>query len=173
VNTSRLLEIISALLQQESNLSIHGTLQQLSQNFTNVSQNPGNPQFQTDLASTLEGLRDLGIRLKHNFDPTQTDTMKEIGASPFFTEEFITEIDSWVRNNPMTPAVVNQNLRITSLEGETILIKSQPFATTCKRSVLPQAPCIQGKRKLDSLSQGDFSGIIWISWLKSWARLTR
>ncbi len=111
MNAERLRGIVDLILAVEGRHSIQNILNQALQNLTNIAQNPANQQFQNDFSANLERLRTGFAGALSEFTPAQLKLLYEIGAKPYFIDNFPSEIGAWMQENPLTPSVTQQKLQ--------------------------------------------------------------
>src|SRR5690348_10139457 len=110
MNSSRLRELIELVLKREQELGIQRLLNEVSNHLQNLAVNPQQPQHQVAFAQTLDALRSSMSNMIGLFRPVQVKALQELGADEYFTKNIADRIDEWVRANPITPAVVQQQL---------------------------------------------------------------
>ncbi len=108
MNTSRLLETIDELIQQENAIGFQRLLTEVYNQLTNLVNQPNQPQFQTAFANSLQQLQEAYLLMQERFEPAQIKRFEEIEAGPFFVKNIPAEITRRIAENPATPAVVQQ-----------------------------------------------------------------
>ncbi|TGV61534.1 hypothetical protein EN784_03910 [bacterium M00.F.Ca.ET.141.01.1.1] len=110
MNASRLLEIVDLLLQQEEQNATESRLADLSTALGQLVASPAEPSYQQALSSAIERLQEALNALLRSFQPAQINLLNEIGAGPFFVEDFASQFRSWISEGPATPAVAQDKL---------------------------------------------------------------
>src|SRR5216684_1027298 len=110
MNASRLREIVELLIERENKHRVQAILTELQGHLNNLVSQPQQPQYQTQFAQTLDRLRTAMNELSASFQPAQVKLLQDIGADRFFTTNLATEIDQWIQENPISPAVSQQKL---------------------------------------------------------------
>jgi hypothetical protein len=110
MDASRLRETLDLLLHREAEVNMQGRLTDLVNSLSQLVSNPQQPQFQTSVSAALDQLRSANAAMRVGFEPSQVETLEQIGARPFFLDDLPEEIATLVQLNPMSPAVVHQRV---------------------------------------------------------------
>lgn len=110
MNTSRLKEIVDLLLALESEFGIQNKLNEANNQLSNIVQQPGHPQYQTQFSDTLDQLRRCSDGIRERLEPSNIDLIEEIRGKKYFVDDVAAKIDAWLRENAVTPAVVQQRI---------------------------------------------------------------
>jgi len=110
MNASRLREIIDLLLDREKSQNIQGRLNELNQALAQLVQQPNNTNFQTTFSNTLQSLISVSQIVRNGFEPVQIPLLQEIGADRFFVQDYMSDIATSIKENPLSPAVTQQKL---------------------------------------------------------------
>lgn len=156
MNTSRLLELIDSLVKVEEELSVQNILQQLNQHLGSLIQNPSDRTQQQNVATTLDQLRAAVTRLRSSFNPAQVTAMDEIGATMFFVDDFMGEIDGWIQKNPMTPSVAHQSLQVFIANRNTYLSQIKTIRENMNAIGLTPSSISPGAAEIGFLIPRDF-----------------
>lgn len=108
MNTEQLLGLVRRLLQDEQRLTLQQKLAETAQAFANLASNPQHQPHQTDLATKLKVLEQTLDKLQASYSPGFRNRMQAIGALPYFTSAMTARLRQSMSDNPMSPAVVNQ-----------------------------------------------------------------
>lgn len=108
MNASRLRFIVDLLLEREGVFGVQGILIQLRDNLANLTSQPSQTQYQSAVAEALGQFSTTLDQLRASFEPAQVRQLEELGAAPFFVLDQATAIAATLRDNAMTPQVVNQ-----------------------------------------------------------------
>jgi hypothetical protein len=106
MDASRLKETLDLLLQKEAEINLQGRLDELASGLGQLVGNPQHPQSQTNVSAAVEQLRTADASMRASFEPSQVETLEQIGARPFFLDDLPGEVAALVQSNPMSPAVV-------------------------------------------------------------------
>ena len=105
MNASRLLEIVTLLLEMEDENSIQSRLNEVATALSNLVSSPTDPGQQRTYASSLDKLKAGLVATRQAFKPAQIRLLEEITADRFYTADLAGEIAKWVSEAPATPAV--------------------------------------------------------------------
>lgn len=108
MNTEQLLGLVRRLLQDEQRLTLQQKLVETAQAFANLASNPQHQPHQTELANKLKLLEQTLEKLQAAYSPGFRNRMEAIGALPYFTSAMTARLRQSMSDNPMSPAVVNQ-----------------------------------------------------------------
>jgi hypothetical protein len=120
MNTEQLLGLVRRLLQEEQRLTIQQKLAETAQAFANLAGNPQHQPNQTELANKLKLLEQTLDKLEASYSPGFRTRMEAIGALPYFTSAITARLRQSMSDNPMSPAVVNQ-------DAQTLLSERQNY----------------------------------------------
>lgn len=116
MNASRLLEIVTHLLDEEAKERIQKRLNGVKAAVDQLVTTPSEPTHQKAVSDSLETLRSSLDRTRSSFQAAQIKLLDEIGASRFFIDDLAGEIAGWIAEGPATPAVAQEKL--AALVGE-------------------------------------------------------
>ncbi len=108
MNTAKLRSTIERVLVDESKLGLQGGLQNLVNALVNFTSNPGEGTYQIEVANALQQVRDGMTSFAVSYDPAALKRLDESGASRFFGEQLVDDINGAIAANQMTPAVAQQ-----------------------------------------------------------------
>lgn len=111
MDASRLRSVAESLLKEEDALGLTAKLQAITNSLMNMSSQPGQPAYQTQLSQALQELEmsRAGLRVSH--DPVFAEYVDAIAATPYFTEAMIDTVKQSIANNGMTPATAQQQIQ--------------------------------------------------------------
>lgn len=110
MDASRLREIVDLLIESEEQGNLQGLIGALANQLANLAGNPQQQQVQIAVADTLKQL-EIGLaNLRLRFDPAQHEYLDQIGARRFFIDDIYRNISEMIKANPLTPAIVSQNV---------------------------------------------------------------
>jgi hypothetical protein len=121
MNSARLREIVDLLLAVESQFEIQNRLNEASSQLSNIVQQPQQVAFQTQFSDSVGQLRDISTQLRGRLQPAQIELIGEIGGKRYFVDDLAALIDEWLRENAVTPAVVQQKVHDLVIQRETYL----------------------------------------------------
>jgi hypothetical protein len=121
MNTARLREIVDLLLKKDSDYQVQQNLQDLNQKISEIVSQPQNTAFQSNFSQSLEKLSTAIDNLRTSIEPSQFPLLQEIGADKYFIDDFLTEIRTTIRDNPLSPAVAQQKLQALLSERDRYL----------------------------------------------------
>jgi hypothetical protein len=116
MNTEQLLGLVRHLLEDEQRLALQQKLAEAASAFANLASNPQAQQHQTEVANKLKQLEQALDMLETGYSPALRKRMEEIGALPYFSTAMTARLRQSMNDNPMSPAVVNQEAQ--QLVGE-------------------------------------------------------
>jgi len=110
MNVDRLKSLIDNLLKNEKEYRIQDALSRLNESLNNVINSPTDPQKQIELSSNIKSLSNQISGLTGRYTPAQFESMEAIGAKQYFSKKIVDDIEKWITQNPLTPAVVQQEV---------------------------------------------------------------
>lgn len=109
MNAERLLQFVQFLRQQESKSAIQNKLTELTTALTNLTNQPQQTQWQTQVATALDKLESSLHDFFDPLSPAQIRALEEINALAFFHPSLALGLREQITNNAMTPAVVRDH----------------------------------------------------------------
>jgi hypothetical protein len=106
VNTSRLAELVTKLLEDDRRFSLQTTLEQLASALDNLTNTPNHPDFQQQVSSGMHQLRLNLQSLDESLTPAQFEDIAAMGVTPYFTTALPGGLEALLSSNGITPAVV-------------------------------------------------------------------
>lgn len=113
MNTSRLLALIKRVLELESQFSVQTQLQGLLNALTQLTSQPNQPNIQTQASSALSSLDKALVAVESALTPVQHSMLAELGAGVFFKKSLADQFAQQLRDNAITPAVVQASAQET------------------------------------------------------------
>ncbi|MEI6485226.1 MAG: hypothetical protein WCO11_03055 [Sphingomonadales bacterium] len=98
------------LIKQETDLQIENILTGMHHTLSNLANNPGQAEFQIQIAQLVIDLDTATNQLRAEHNPIFRRYLMEIGALPYFSKMMYNQITTMIATNAMTPAVALQNL---------------------------------------------------------------
>ncbi|GJL78466.1 MAG: hypothetical protein NPINA01_14550 [Nitrospinaceae bacterium] len=111
MNVERLIGLIEILLKNEKEINIQENLTQLNTALTNFVATPSEPSYQIEVSEKVEDLEKNVSKMVEMYDPPQMRLLDRIGALEYFGEKVVQNIKETIRENSMTPAVVEEAVR--------------------------------------------------------------
>ena len=111
MDASRLRSVAESLLKDEDQLGLTAKLQVIVTGLANMSSQPGQPAYQTQLSQALQELEATRARLRVNDDPVFAEYVDAIAAKPYFTGDMIEAVRQSISSNGMTPATAQQQMQ--------------------------------------------------------------
>jgi hypothetical protein len=108
MNTGRLLSTIGLLLRAEREQALQSKLDGLTNALQALAGNPSGADVQQAVATSFNTLETALSNAQGEFSPAVLKRVDELGASEFFTQALTSELRDVLRENAMTPAVVQQ-----------------------------------------------------------------
>lgn len=116
MNADRLKQTVELLLESEKTHNIQNQITQLSTAVNNLVSQPQNGGFQTNTANALASLESATTALFDQFTPAQVESIKALGAYPYFSTAMAAELRQLLAQASITPAVLQT--RINQLTNE-------------------------------------------------------
>lgn len=110
MNAEKLRTYVGWLLADEKQFQVQDALTELNAALANLSASPAEPSYQQSVASAVAKLRQQMHLLEATYDVAQRRGVASIGALRYFSDEMISEIESSISQNAMTPAVVQKQV---------------------------------------------------------------
>lgn len=110
MNTEHLSELAAFLVERDAELGIQRELQQLKSHLDNLTGNPGEPNFQTQVVKSLEKIRSLVSKLEEGITPARAQTIRDLGGGPYFSGAMTSGIRVVLNSNSVTPSVVRDRV---------------------------------------------------------------
>lgn len=108
MNAAILLELAKMTLEYEQKLNLTNALGSLHNALQKVSQNPQDSGHQTTLSSSLDETQKKLTEFQELLSNSDRERLSELGARDFFSPEWIDSVRAAIRENPMSPTVVQQ-----------------------------------------------------------------
>ena len=121
MNAARLRELADLLVAVESQFNVQSILNQMFNELSQITSNPGQPQFQTQFAQSLGAFRAAWQQMIEAFSPAQAKLLNEIGAGRYFLDDIPAEIEEETKDNNITPAVIRDKVQIIQSTREQYL----------------------------------------------------
>lgn len=125
MNTEQLLRLAREIVEDEDRLKLHQKLTELVQALNNFASNPSAAPHQTEVSNKLKQLSKSLNELQATYSPPIMKRMESIGALPYFTSAMVARLRQSMDDNPMTPAVVQQ-------EAQQLLKERAEFVTNLR-----------------------------------------
>jgi hypothetical protein len=110
MNTDGLLRFLTVLEGLEVNLNIHTRFNALAGALNNLTSQPNQPNYQTEVASRLVDIQAALKSVAESLSPAQMRLLNDIGGAPYFTLLALDEIKDLMVQNAMTPAVARDRV---------------------------------------------------------------
>lgn len=110
MNVSRLKEILDILATKEDEFGVGNSLQRLNDRLAELATNPQNTDYQRQFAENLSVAANASAALRSAIDVHHAALIKEIGADKFFLHDFVSDINQSMRDNPLSPTVIQSRL---------------------------------------------------------------
>ena len=105
MTAQRLYELLVFLESLESKVRLQPSLEAVRNSLNSLTDQPAQPQFQTQLQGNLSNFENAAEQLKDLITPAQRLQIEEIGGSEFFDPAIAENIRKKVQTSAMTPAV--------------------------------------------------------------------
>jgi hypothetical protein len=110
MNAERLRAIVEFLLDLDKKSGFQNQLEALAASMTKLAASNA-PENQTDTMRQLHDLEIIANREFGSLTPAQKHNVAEVNTTPHFSEAIVQLIKMWMAENPMTPAVVLDQLK--------------------------------------------------------------
>jgi hypothetical protein len=121
MNTEQLLGLVRRLVQDDQRLALQQKLTEAAQSFANLASNPQAQQHQTEVSDKLKQLEQALSKLETSYSPAFRIRLEIIGALPYFSTAMTARLRQSMNDNPMSPAVVNQEAQKLVAERQNYL----------------------------------------------------
>lgn len=111
MNTEQLLTLTRSLILLEDNEQIQERLVELVNSLDNLTTNPSEPGYQTDMSDRLTTLEKALTKVEAGFSPAYLKKLEEISARPFFSTAMVQRLRQVLAENSVTPAAVREEAR--------------------------------------------------------------
>lgn len=110
MDVGRLSQTLSWMRSDERTHKIQAKLTNVQNALQNLTNSPGDQNFQTELTASLTELSSTLTLLSFGYDPSQLGRLIEVGGGPFFTSNLIDRIKTQINANPMSPATALEDV---------------------------------------------------------------
>ena len=126
MNAEQISQFAAWLLDEEENLGVQQSLQNITSHLTNMIAQPQSLQYQNSLVESLNLLETEVRTIAKSYDISEWRTLERIGASPYFSLRLYDDIKEILSKHSITPAVAlteisqlaeRRNAYIASLEN--------------------------------------------------------
>lgn len=109
MNAERLRELVDRLLEAERTFSLQSKVDNAVNPLQQLANNPADTNLQSQVVQALSTLEDALVSYGESITPAEREALISIGAGPYFTTDFVSEVREQLANNGLTPAVVAQS----------------------------------------------------------------
>lgn len=121
MNAERLHAIAAAVKTDLAESSVLNHLGQLSSALTNLTSQPGQPEYQRQVSTALQALDGALVNAKVNaFSPTWRQVLDETGMSELLGVNLLARIQAAITENQLTPTVATQKVQQLLSELQTL-----------------------------------------------------
>jgi hypothetical protein len=125
MTAQRLYGILKLIESLDQKLGLQTTLDAIKSALDNLVNSPAQPQYQTNLATSLGSLTSAVTTMAAEISPSDATVIREIGGADYFDPALATKIMNSIQTNAMTPSVARD--LVTDITA-----KRAAFLTTVK-----------------------------------------
>lgn len=151
MNAQRLRAVIELLLEADRRHKIQECLDALQTAMSNLAGSPAHQQHQQDFAVAFTAFDTAVRNLWDALTPAQRNSVIEIGGYPYFSPDMPAAINTAILQNPMTPAVVQQQLAELAKKRSEYLETLRTMRASFEKLGVKAQPLIPGQAELGIL----------------------
>lgn len=110
MNAERLRGLADYLLHANNRLGLANKLNELRAQLDNLTNSPGDPNIQASVTKALDALETAYTQLDDELSPALEQSLRELGAWPYFSRDLPGGIRSFLSSNGVTPGPVRDRV---------------------------------------------------------------